>query len=138
MFVFLLVLTGILLITLNIRAINKDKSSFKANLNMSLKNAEENGIEVGVLRAEIAELLLELQTEMEEIKEENNLLNERIILLEAKKSKTKEKPKAAAKENKKIDEIQKLMDMGFSVDEAAVKLGVDKGEVILIKDLYLK
>lgn len=54
MAVFLLVLTGILLIALNIRAIIRDKGSFKANLNMKLEHAEENGIEVGILRAEIA------------------------------------------------------------------------------------
>lgn len=158
MAVFLLVLTGILLIALNIRAIIRDKGSFKANLNMKLEHAEENGIEVGILRAEIAESLLDLQTEMEEIKEENNLLKSRITLLEGKKPKIKENKKidkiidepiilnAVHNDNKKdnidmdieITEIQKLLNMGFSVDEAAAKFGVDKGEVILIKDLYRK
>lgn len=95
---------------------------------------------------------------MEEIKEENNLLKSRITLLEGKKPKIKENKKidkiidepiilnAVHNDNKKdnidmdieITEIQKLLNMGFSVDEAAAKFGVDKGEVILIKDLYRK
>lgn len=38
----------------------------------------------------------------------------------------------------KKDGVQKLLSMGFSVDEVAAKLCTPKGEVILIKNLYLK
>lgn len=38
----------------------------------------------------------------------------------------------------KIDEISKLLSKGLSVEEIGAKLGIGKGEVLLIKELYLK
>ena len=38
----------------------------------------------------------------------------------------------------KIDEIRKMLDKGLSVDEVAEKLSLGKGEVLLIRGLYIK
>ena len=166
MVIFLLVLIGVLLIALNLHSINKDKASFKENLSSRIDNIDENAIEMGKLRIDIAESFLDLQTQMEHLKEESNFLKDRIIMLEGNNSKIHTN-KPMVEEIKKIDKIidepiilnsmyeantdnnnpemdlkindvQKLLDMGVSIDEIAVKLCIGKGEVILIKNLYLK
>ncbi|MCM8710989.1 hypothetical protein M2651_08115 [Clostridium sp. SYSU_GA19001] len=38
----------------------------------------------------------------------------------------------------KIEEINKLLSKGLSVEEVSARLGIGKGEVLLIKELYLK
>ncbi|GLC32369.1 hypothetical protein [Clostridium omnivorum] len=40
--------------------------------------------------------------------------------------------------NIKINEIETLINKGLSMDEISEKLGIGKGEVLLIKELYLK
>jgi hypothetical protein len=170
MMVFLLVLTGIFLIILNVHATNKDKGSFKENLKSSIENVDENKIKMGKLRIEIAESFLSLQTDVQDLKKENKVLTQRIISLEDKNSvatdikdiivKPIEQPialdlldqesigqdstdNAFKDENNsaidfKINGVQKLLNMGFSIEEVATKLNTSKGEVILIKNLYQK
>jgi len=156
MVIFLLVLVGVLLIVLNLHSINKNKGLFKENLSSSIENIDENQILMGKLRVHIAESFLDLQTQMQQMKEESDLLRQRIITLEKNKSKPKkidkiiDEPiilnsiyKANTDSNNpemdlKINDVQKLLDMGVSIDEVAVKLCIGKGEVILIKNLYLK
>jgi hypothetical protein len=156
MVIFLLALVGVLLIVLNLRSINKDKGLFKENLSSSIENIDENEIKMGKFRVEIAESFLDLQTQMQHLKEENDLLRKRIITLEGnncaalKIDKIIDDPiilnsiyEADTDNNNpemdlKINEVQKLLDMGISIDEVAVKLCIGKGEVILIKNLYLK
>lgn len=38
----------------------------------------------------------------------------------------------------KVDEIKEMIDNGLSVDEISEKIGIGKGEVLLIKELYIK
>lgn len=38
----------------------------------------------------------------------------------------------------KVNEIKSLLDEGLSIEEIAEKIGIGKGEVLLIKDLYVK
>jgi len=40
--------------------------------------------------------------------------------------------------NVKVNEISMLLDEGLSVDEISEKIGIGKGEVLLIKELYIK
>jgi len=156
MVIFLLVLVGVLLIVLNFHSINNDKGLFKENLSSSIENIDENQIKMGKLRVDIAESFLDLQTRMQQMKEESDLLRQRVITLEGNKSKLKKIDKiidepiilnsiyqANTDSNNpemdlKINDVQKLLDMGVSIDEVAVKLCIGKGEVILIKNLYLK
>ena len=156
MVIFLLALVGVLLIVLNVHSINKDKGLFKENLSSSIENIDDNDIKIGKIRVEIAESFLDIQTEIEHLKEENDLLRKRVITLEGnnlaamKIDKIIDEPiilnsmyEANTDNNNpemdlKINDVQKLLDMGVSIDEVAVKLCIGKGEVILIKNLYLK
>lgn len=53
-------------------------------------------------------------------------------------SKVKVEKNTSGSNGVKIDEINKLLSKGLSVEEVSEKLGIGKGEVLLIKDLYLK
>jgi hypothetical protein len=44
----------------------------------------------------------------------------------------------AERNSVKIEEINKLLTKGLSVEEVSIKLGIGKGEVLLIKELYLR
>lgn len=44
----------------------------------------------------------------------------------------------SSENNAKVTEIRTLLDQGVSVDEIAEKIGKGKGEVLLIKELYIK
>ncbi len=46
--------------------------------------------------------------------------------------------KNTEKNSVKIEEINKLLAKGLSVDDVSIKLGIGKGEVLLIKELYLR
>jgi len=49
-----------------------------------------------------------------------------------------EKSKGNENKNVKINEVSKLLESGLTTDEVSHKLGISKGEVLLIKELYLK
>lgn len=237
MTVIALVFIGTLLIVLNVNAIKKEKRSFSS----ALKNEEENmtdyQIEIGKFRREFSETVLELQKEIEVLrnkeevdvdakevlnqetnKHENNSLdindslgNKELMELIHKDLETeklsrkfsklknsytnkeikqnirkevqeydinidskdshkenvknnkeeleKEKVNLKSNENKnagnvlnnnekmdennkgnssKISEIKDLLDKGMSIEEIAEKIGIGKGEVLLIKELYIK
>ena len=38
----------------------------------------------------------------------------------------------------RVNDIQKLYQQGYSIDQISEELGISKGEILLIKDLYLK
>lgn len=181
----ILFIIGSVLIFLNIRAINKEKNSFQGILGETSNNMKEFEVEIGKLRREFAETLLELQTEISNLEkklegnssvnnnthiEESNEINKKSIdkKLEYNKDTNKNydkksidtekndlniedveeiKEKIEGKKDKKIKEnnnsikikeIQKLMEKGFSVEEIADTLKISKGEILLIKELYLE
>ena len=59
---------GILLIVLNFNAIRKDKKSFSGTLKDKEDNIKDYEIEIGKLRRELSETVLELQKEIENLK----------------------------------------------------------------------
>lgn len=176
-----LLIIGILLIAINIKAIRKEKNSFKNAFDNASTNMKDYDVEIGKLRKEFAETILELQSEVEELKGkleksysinhesvnnsnieniydegvENNILNnnemDSIEISSNKKivkeTKTIDKD-GKVNENKyvdnneinnaKIDDIERLMKEGLSLDSISEKLGVGKGEIILIQKLYIK
>ena len=220
---------GILLLVLNIKAIKKDKGSFSTALRDKEDNIKDYEIEIGKLRRELSENILELQKEIEELKlikqDNNNLAAKEVykknnseteietenIMQEVKvnnlekKNDTGYKDKKEIKEikekveykqeekeikenkknnnlkqnystgydnfgkkayknknnvkkiennlnnrnkvdennmgshnNIKINEIKRMIDEGLSVDEISEKIDIGKGEVLLIKELYIK
>lgn len=207
-----LLLTGILLIALNINAIRKEKRTFSNVLEDSENSMKDCDLEIGKLRKEFAETVLELQKEIEDLKAdrelskndiyiendyrsnnkektENNYKNEDYILnkgdikyenisgsndvinsIDVNENNTfvnyliddstpingidennteeeninknneayQKKGSSVKRNNVKVDEISKLLDEGLSVDEISEKIGIGKGEVLLIKELYIK
>jgi len=167
------------LIVLNLRAIKKEKNSFQGILNTAETDMKDIEVEIGKLRKEFAETLLEVQTQIVSLEKsiENNKgiydnksiendesdetmeldtvhkkiykdivdYNDNIIdVVDIDFSKINNineeisEDKEEKNNNIKINEIKKLIDEGLSTEEIADKLKIGKGEILLIKDLYLK
>ncbi|MTK11266.1 MAG: hypothetical protein F8N39_03995 [Clostridiaceae bacterium] len=207
-----LLLIGILLIALNINAIRKEKRTFSNVLEHSENSMKDYDLEIGKLRKEFAETVLELQREIEDLKADRELSENDIYIEDNHRSDNKEKTEdnykngdyalnkmdveyenisgsndvinsidtnenntsvnyliddstpingidennteeeninknneayqkkgsSVKRNNVKVDEISKLLDEGLSVDEISEKIGIGKGEVLLIKELYIK
>lgn len=181
-----LLLIGIFLIVININAIRKEKNSFSTILNNSENNMKDYDLEIGKLRKEFAETILELQKEIEELKvkrelniedeyienddennknlykdeknidnilnskvvEHENIINDinydvirnenQIVTDDNEKNDNDDKKDNSGHNNVRVDEISRLLDEGLLVDEIAEKIGMGKGEVLLIKELYIK
>lgn len=185
-----LFLIGILLIVLNFNAIRKDKRSFSGMLKDKENNMQDYEIEIGKIRRELSETVLELQKEIEdlklgredkqskneirqqsenieEIKKEEKIVKEKVKNKNWKQNyspshnnsgkKTDENKNYIKKTNNdlnnhdvvdennksnnnnvKVAEIKSMLDNGLSVDEISEKIGIGKGEVLLIKELYIK
>lgn len=82
------------------------------------QNTEENS-------EELSEEINNIEIESEKIKE-----NEVSINIEEKNT--------TNNNSVKIDEINKLLAEGLSIEEIGARLSIGKGEVLLIKELYLK
>lgn len=163
----MLLIIGSLLIFINIRTINKEKNSFKGILNKEEINLQGVQIEIGKLRKEFAETLLELQTEILYLKkkidnkysihknnleyhkenENNNDKIEDIVDIDFNKVKNIKNDQELKESNLdsyeetnslKLKQVQELIDKGLSVEEIADILKVGKGEILLIRELYLK
>ncbi|MDD3223475.1 MAG: hypothetical protein PHX70_02025 [Clostridium sp.] len=160
MITFLLLLIGILLVVLNLRAI-KD-NSFDKKMKEAKENTGDFELKLGEMRKEFAETVLELQKDIEELKDDKKFANniKSIHINDEYKDKgiynenseeinKDEHNEDNKKDNKKEDskrpvngaqikEIEKLLKKGLSEDDISQKLGIGKGEILLIKDLYLK
>ncbi|MBM7869397.1 hypothetical protein JOC70_000866 [Clostridium pascui] len=168
---YFLIIISLTLIVLNTISLKKDKNSFKSiliNKEESLQNYE---VEIGKLRREMGETILDIQTEMEELKEklskleydikkeeivkdQYNIIDEESFIniekevnknLEIHNEGIKAKNYEAVTDNKddnrnsvKLEEIKKLIDKGMNEEEIAEVLHIGRGEMLLIKELYLK
>ncbi|WP_186429950.1 hypothetical protein [Clostridium sp. BSD9I1] len=168
---YFLIIISLTLIVLNIISFKKDKNSFKHILINKEENMQNYEVEIGKLRREMGETILDIQTEMRELKEklnklehdikEEEILNkeyniiqeESLINIEKEINKNieihnegiKAKNYEAVTDNKddnrnsvKLEEIKKLIDKGMNEDEVAEVLHIGRGEMLLIKELYLK
>ena len=165
-----LIFIGLILIILNVLAIKKQNKSFNGVLGNALGNIQDDDIRIGELRREFSESILELQSELMEIKEnmekndssinknyqsnqdENKKLitidvpqqdkdTNKIIIDEFKQVKNNNKIMFDGSHNNnsaKVNEIKRLFNGGSSVDEVSEIMHLGKGEVLLIKDLYIK
>jgi predicted RNase H-like nuclease (RuvC/YqgF family) len=178
--VWFLLLIGILLVVFNVRAIRREKNSFNSIYHDEIEDMREFEVRLGEMRREFSETILELQKDIEELKDRLRDLAKEAIVIPVEESRAKinntktkdleEKPSKVSRKNYenrteelssaepkkaqedkikeesytgtsnsvKIEEINKLLSKGFSVEEVSKKLGIGKGEVLLIKDLYLK
>ena len=157
----LLIFIGLILIILNVIAIKKQNKSFDGVLGNAMGDVQNNDIIVGELRQEFSESILELQSEimdMKEIMEKNNKSiknnetmfnkNENETIVEENNYIVGDKtdditPIAPIEElhndnSSKIEEIKKLFSEGLSLNEISEVTHLGKGEVLLIKDLYIR
>lgn len=163
MSVIILLIIGAALIFINIKAIKKDnKSLFEEKLtNIVDYDSKDYNFEIGNLRKEFGETIFELQQQIEELKKEiaevkkmNAETNEKSFFddnidksdLEVHKNIDvvvdddiiNEDIVESEEKNLKVKEIRKMMKDGLSTDEISQKLGIGKGEVLLIQKLYIK
>ena len=150
-----LILVGTLLIFLNIKFIKKEnKTKEEKCFNGILKNESDNmselKLEIINMRKDFAETVLELQLDIKELKEENMTLHSELLKIKF-DNKKEEKAlednsgeiKTIKKENSyyekddKILKIKELINEGVNEDEICEKLSIGKGELLLIKDLYV-
>jgi hypothetical protein len=160
MHIFLIVL-GIMLILLNVRFLKDEDRSFfpkrfgkKANNNFTSIlekeeiNISEVDVRIGELRREFSETLLELQKEILELSEKIEDLEQGKPLMTSIDTIDIEEISGEAVYTENIeleketystaDQVGQLMDKGYTIDEICEKLQMGRGEVLLIKKLYLK
>ncbi len=155
-----LLFIGIILIIFNIKAIKKEEKSFDKAFKDAEFSTDEIDVKLGELRREFSETILELQQEILELKEKydvkykekeyDNILEEKLELFNMPIIKEKpeekqnqltnlEKTKEETLENNiKIQQIKELFEKNLSIEEIVEKSGLGKGEILLIKELYLK
>lgn len=137
----LLIFIGLILVILNVLAIKKQNRSFNGVLGNAMGNINDEDIRIGELRREFSESILELQSEimdMKRIMETNIELNKGNEIVHTKKEILINEPSISSSNNEKIQNITKLFAQGYSEDSISERLHLGKGEVLLIKDLYIR
>ncbi|MBU3142289.1 DUF6115 domain-containing protein [Clostridium sp. CF012] len=153
----LLIFIGLILVILNVLSIRKQNKSFNGVLTNAIEDTHDYDIRIGELRREFSESILELQSELMHIKENMEESNGANINYEKSTSymqdvndidsndKIQVRNKneiiieyAHNKNSEKVEEIKRLFAEGFPVEEISEIMHLGKGEVLLIKDLYIR
>lgn len=149
-----LLAAGLLLIMWSLVDFKKTKTheeKFNAKFAKAIEETDDIDIRIGKLRSEFSETILELQKEIYELKDEQKFK-------EDVHKKFSEKPDVYIKHTKtsfdtpniekssegkndessnNIDMIKNFIKEGMSVDEICEKTKMNKGEILLVKELYL-
>lgn len=160
--IIILIVIALILIIFNYKAVKKENSSFKDILRVNEESPEDYMLEIINLRKDFGETITELQKEIIDLKIHNesiiassykpinkNLINNDDVHMDIDyykdysnnnettnievKSKVEEKIT-----NEKVNKVKTLSLQGLTVDEICAQLNLGKGEVLLIKELYLK
>lgn len=161
----ILLITGIILVLVNYNGLKKGNNiNFNDTFNKAAEHTDEYDFKLINIRKEFAETILELQQEVEDLKdkiEENTKKSEETKMYAAEEGDTFEIDNDNKNEltdmelevsdqkedvpdelqqsnNVKVKEIEELLHQGLSIDMICEKLGIGKGEVLLIEKLYLK
>ncbi|MCB2288892.1 hypothetical protein LGK97_03825 [Clostridium sp. CS001] len=159
----LLIFIGLILIILNVIAIKKQNKSFDGALGNAIGNINDYDIKLGEVRQEFSESIVELQSELMAIREimessANNLQStekinddnkDKIIIDNYHNGDDSESTTVNITDTNistnidnaneyKVNEIKRLFSEGFSDQEISEILKLGKGEVLLIKDLYIR
>jgi hypothetical protein len=155
----LLIFIGLILVILNVIAIKKQGKSFDGVFKNAMGNINDYDIKLGEIRQEFSESIVELQGELLAIRE--------IMKSDVKHSQNAEKINDDNKSKividdyynsdandisissrndtitnngneYKVQEIKRLFSEGLSAEEISEILQLGKGEVLLIKDLYIR
>lgn len=150
--VYIIIVIGIVLIVINVKAIFKEDNSFDKKYASAKESITDFEIEIGKLRNEFAETLVELQSEIEELKRKVEFYEDRNFIVQKENHKIfeiddekyiedieeKQQSLPVNSNNIKIEQVNKMLKEGQTVDDIAEGLKLGKGEVLLIKELYLK
>lgn len=144
----ILILFGIIIIFFSLSSLikegrNSEVNSFKTIYEDKKEEVKDTDLIIAEMRKEFAETILELQKEIMDLREKSSAGNnfkppqdeEEVIVSELHDSDTE---KESVYNGLKVNDIQKLYQQGYSIDQISEKLGISKGEILLIKDLYLK
>ncbi len=155
----LIIIIGIILIFLNLKAIKKEDRSFEKILEREeVNNNKDYDLEILGIRKDMAETVLELQKEIEELKlsinslkksevKVDNIINndnynknslKTDVVSEIDFSNKIETTKEETLKSEKQRKVKILLDKGLTDDEICEKLSIGKGEVLLIKSLLKK
>ena len=153
----LLIFIGLILVILNVLSIRKQNKSFTGVLGDAIENTHDYDIRIGELRREFSESILELQSEimdmkagMKKNKDTNKSCEKNTSYFEdASDIENREKiyhenkgeiiiDEVHYSNSEKVEEIKRLFSEGCSVEEISEIMNLGKGEVLLIKDLYIR
>ncbi|WP_066892600.1 hypothetical protein [Clostridium nigeriense] len=155
----LIIIIGIILIFLNLKAIKKEDRSFEKILEREeVNNNKDYDLEILGIRKDMAETVLELQKEIEDLKlsinslkknevKVDNIINNHNynknslktdVVSEIDFSNKIETTKEETLKSEKQRKVKILLDKGLTDDEICEKLSIGKGEVLLIKSLLKK
>lgn len=145
-----LIIFGVILVFVNIKAIKKKDNSFGNVLKYKEENISEVQIEIGQIRKDVAESLTELQSEILQLREiinkdklhnDSNNKFENNVEYDIDKVLKKTDNKEVINEintKGKTERIRELLEQGLSEDDICRVLSLGKGEVLLVKGLYKK
>lgn len=149
----LIILAGVLLIYFNYKGLKKEDKSFLSILHNEEENISDTDLQIGKLRREFSETILELQKEIIELKVvkqynypkdnnyqlEDNTNDESYTKIDALLD---DEIDIAQEENEtenqvisRMNVIKDLIDKGYTDEDICESLSMGKGEVLLIKSL---
>lgn len=149
----LIILAGVLLIYFNYKGLKKEDKSFLSILHNEEENISDTDLEIGKLRREFSETILELQKEIIELKEvkQYNYPKDNSYQLQDNTNDEKynkidtiidDEIDIAEEENEtenqvisRMNVIKDLIDKGYTDEDICESLSMGKGEVLLIKSL---
>jgi hypothetical protein len=149
----LIILAGVLLIYFNYKGLKKEDKSFLSILHNEEENISDTDLEIGKLRREFSETILELQKEIIELKEvkqynypknnsyqlEDNTNDENYTkidtLIDDEIDIVEEENGTENQVISRMNVIKDLIDKGYTDEDICESLSMGKGEVLLIKSL---
>jgi len=161
--IIILIVIALILIIFNYKAVKKENSSFKDILKVNEESPEDYMLEIINLRKDFGETITELQKEIIDLKIHNesiiansykpinknlinndndvhiNIDNDKDYSNNNETTNIEVKTKVEEKiTNEKVNKVKTLSQQGLTMDEICEQLNLGKGEVLLIKELYLK
>jgi hypothetical protein len=149
----LIILAGVLLIYFNYKGLKKEDKSFLSILHNEEENISDTDLEIGKLRREFSETILELQKEIIELKEvkqynypkdnsyqlQDNTNDEKYTkidtIIDDEIDIVEEENETENQVISRMNVIKDLIDKGYTDEDICESLSMGKGEVLLIKSL---
>ena len=131
---------GMILTIYSFLGLKKEYNSFENILDNNMDDFKNSDLEIGNLRKEMAETIMELQKEIITLKDdiegikEFNKNNDNIKIY-----RTNKKNVSSIKNKDNVKEkVNMLIKEGYSIEQISNELNLGKGEILLIRDLYTR